>query len=108
MPYHYDWTRELAALSEEDINSYNIWGGEKNLDDWVMPASLSLTAEESTERAGLMADIDTYWKEQTTQMITGTIDLDAKWDTYLSTLKSMGIERAIEITQNAYNRYLQR
>ncbi len=107
MPYYYDWTRELPGVSEEDANALNVWS-EGNDADWVMPKSLTLTADESIERAALMADIDTYWKEQTTQMITGTVDIESNWDTYISTIQGMGIDRATEITQAAYDRYLNR
>jgi hypothetical protein len=41
-------------------------------------------------------------------MITGTIDIESNWDTYISTIQGMGIDRATEITQAAYDRYLNR
>ena len=41
-------------------------------------------------------------------MITGVLDVETNWDSYISTIQSMGIEDAIAITQAAYDRYLQR
>ena len=105
IPNHYDWTRELGSVPEKDIASYDVWGSVK--DDWVMP-SLSLTSDEAVERAGIMTDIQTYAQEQTTAMITGIQDVETYWDTYVETMKSMNLDRAVEITQAAYDRYLNR
>ncbi len=77
-------------------------------DTWRLPSSVSLTQEESTERAALYADISTIVKEQTAQFISGALDIESNWDAYIASLESSGIERAIEITQAAYDRYLGR
>lgn len=105
-PYWYDWTRELQGLDEEDVGMLDIWGSDDQ--DWVMPNDLSLTADEAVERSSIMTDIDTFYREQTAQMITGVLDVETNWDSYKSTIESMGIERATEITQAAYDRYIQR
>lgn len=105
-PYWYDWTRELQGLDEEDVGMLDIWGSDDQ--DWVMPNDLSLTADEAVERSSIMTDIDTFYREQTAQMITGVLDVETNWDSYKSTMESMGIERATEITQAAYDRYVQR
>ena len=55
-----------------------------------------------------MTDIETYAKENSTQFITGVLDIETGWDSYISTIQGMNLERAIEITQAAYDRYLQR
>ena len=106
VPNYYDWTRETGSVPEKDLASYDVWGSVE--DDWVMPNTLTLTSEESVERAGIMTDIETYAKEQTTAMITGVQDVETYWDTYISTIEGMGLERAVEITQAAYDRYLER
>lgn len=102
---YYDWTRELAAVPEKDIESYDVWSSAGQ--DWTLP-TLSLTQEESVERAAIMTDIETYAKENSTQFITGVLDIETGWDSYISTIQGMNLERAIEITQAAYDRYLQR
>lgn len=38
--------------------------------------------------------------------ITGVRDIDADWDEYINTLKSMGIEEAIAMCQTAYDNYM--
>lgn len=101
----YDWTRELAAVPEKDIESYDVWSSAGQ--DWTLP-TLSLTQEESVERAAIMTDIETYAKENSTQFITGVLDIETGWDEYVSTIQGMNLARAIEITQAAYDRYLER
>lgn len=103
----YEWTRELYGVPEKDIESFEIWANDTILQNWTMP-TLSLTKDESVERSSIMTDIETFAKEQTTQMITGVLDVETNWDSYISTIQSMGIEDAIAITQAAYDRYLQR
>ena len=101
-----DWTRELAGVPEKDQTCYDVWS--EFSDDWRLPSSVTLTQDESTERAALYADISTTVKEQTAQFISGALDIESNWDAYISSLEASGIERAIEITQAAYDRYLAR
>ena len=101
-----DWTRELAGVPEKDQACYYVWS--EFSDDWRLPSSVTLTQEESTERAALYADISTIVKEQTAQFISGALDIESNWDAYISALEASGMERAIEITQAAYDRYLAR
>ena len=101
-----DWTRELAGVPEKDQACYDVWSEAD--DTWRLPSSVTLTQDESTERAALYADISTTVKEQTAQFISGALDIESNWDAYIASLESSGIERAIEITQAAYDRYLGR
>ncbi len=101
-----DWTRELAGVREKDQACYDVWSEAD--DTWRLPSSVTLTQDESTERAALYADISTTVKEQTAQFISGALDIESNWDAYIASLESSGIERAIEITQAAYDRYLAR
>ncbi len=101
-----DWTRELAGVPEKDQACYDVWS--EFSDDWRLPSSVTLTQEESTERAALYADISTIVKEQTAQFISGALDIESNWDAYISALEASGMERAIEITQAAFARYLAR
>ena len=101
-----DWTRELAGVPEKDQACYDVWS--EFSDDWRLPSSVTLTQVEATERAALYADISTIVKEQTAQFISGALDIESNWDAYISALEASGMERAIEITQAAYDRYLAR
>ena len=47
-------------------------------------------------------------KENTAKFISGALDIEENWDAYIAELETSGIERAIEITQAAYDRYMAR
>ena len=68
---------------------------------------LTYTAEESAEYANIMADVTKLIDENTAQLISGTMPLSS-YDSYLNSLAELKIERATEIVQTAYNRYLNR
>ena len=65
----------------------------------------TLTADQSKARASIMKDINTYVDEMTLKFIFGELDIDESWDEYISTLKSLNIEEAISITQEAVDTF---
>ena len=67
---------------------------------------LSYLPEESARQSELQADLDTYQEEVRLKFITGQLDIEAEWDTYVETCKSMGYDELREITQAAVDRYL--
>ena len=69
--------------------------------------SLTYTTEENTEYANIIADVDKFVAENTAQYISGIKSLDS-YDKFIADMKSLKIERAIEIVQAAYDRYLSR
>ncbi len=72
-----------------------------------VPSLVTLNAEESTESATIMADIETYVNSTVMQWYTCTAELDdAAWDEYVKTITDLGIDRVIEIYETAYARYL--
>ena len=66
---------------------------------------LVYTADETAERASLLADIQTYIKTVKAQFIIGETDIDSNWDTFINTLNGMRLQRLLEIEQQAYDRY---
>ena len=70
---------------------------------YVLP-KLSLTDEESDVYNGNVADIETYAQESILSFITGAMDINTEWDTYVSTLESMGVQENMEIYQAALDR----
>lgn len=69
-----------------------------------IPTTITLTAEEASERTVIMTDIETYIYEVINNIVFGQEDI-ANWDAHVQTMYDMGIERAIEITQGAVDRY---
>lgn len=68
------------------------------------PFVYALSSEASTEST-IMPDITTYVNEMNIKFITGKESLD-KFDSYLKSLKSMGVEDVLKGKQAQYDRYL--
>jgi putative aldouronate transport system substrate-binding protein len=67
---------------------------------------LTPTPEESREIASIMNEINTYTDEMVIKFILGTETLnDASWNNFVSTIRRMGIERALAVYNTALNRY---
>lgn len=65
------------------------------------------TAEESDELSTIMNNIRALVEEADLKIILGTEPIK-NYDKYVQQMKELGIERALEIQQAAYERYLQR
>lgn len=48
--------------------------------------------------------IESYVSEMFSSFVTGTKDIDEYWDTYLSELNAMGLEKYLETVQSAWTR----
>ena len=74
--------------------------------DRTMPP-LTFTSEEARELASILASIETYRDEMFAKFIMGREPL-SNFSKYIDQMKRMGIERAIQIEQEALNRFRQR
>ena len=66
--------------------------------------AFTYTEEENAEMAALQGDIHKYVDEMTSQFVSGVAGMD-KWDEYVRTIEQMGLERYMEIYNQAYQRY---
>ena len=66
------------------------------------------TADESEEMALYTSDIDKYMITCRTKFILGTMDIDTQWDEYLKKLDELGLQKVLDIKQDAVDRYLAR
>lgn len=62
-----------------------------------------MTADENQTYASIMSEIQTFVDEQAVKMIMGTSSMS--FDDFVQEVKAMGIDEAIEIYQNAFDRY---
>lgn len=99
-PRYLEQYYSLPELQE----AINLWA-QTDYGKYIYPPA-STTAEEASELASIMNSINTYVDEMESRFITGISDIDAEWDGYVKQLKNFGIERAIEIKQEAYDRYM--
>ena len=87
----------------EQLEGVKTWAETETLTYKMPPAPL--TEEENKEYTKIMSDIDTYRQEVMYKTITGKSAL-SDLDAYFAEMKNRGIERAIELQQTAYDRYM--
>ena len=66
-------------------------------------SALNFTDEQQSELATILADLDPYIKQYQAQVITGDVDLETSWDSYLETMNQMGLPKLIEIVTTVRN-----
>ncbi|WP_257348909.1 extracellular solute-binding protein [Pseudalkalibacillus decolorationis] len=85
-----------------------LWNASKKYEPYISETinpvpPLFFTEEQSVEMATIEKTITDYVDEMTAKFIIGDASLEEDWEEYIATLKSMGIERYVEIYQSAYN-----
>lgn len=68
---------------------------------------ISLTEKEFSEYSNIMAGIESYVNAMTADFISGIIPL-SEFEDYVLKIKSMGLDKALAIQQNGYERYKKR
>ena len=98
-----DYTNGWCFLDPRYATEILVWGQDKC--DWNYPSNLELlTAEDAAEYAALYSDIETYINETVPKLIMGSISMD-KYDDFVNQIKTMGIDRCIELKQAALDDY---
>ncbi len=69
---------------------------------------ISLTADETTEYASIISEVQTYVQEMTLAFLLGEADIESGFEDYMQTLKDLGVEDAIAIQDAALQRYYAR
>ena len=102
-----DPAKDLSGLTDHGLAAVEVWSCDEANDSFVSikMSSLSLTTDESTEYAIICADAQTYCLENVLKFINGDLSVENDWDAFVSVLNGMGVERATEIVQAAYDRY---
>ncbi|CAM2810622.1 extracellular solute-binding protein [Paenibacillus taichungensis] len=78
--------------------------------EWMKASSaltlppIRLSTDEVSTSTSIMSQVNTYLNETMTAIISGQKPI-TEFDTMAETIKSMGIDRAIEVHQAAYDRY---
>ena len=86
-------------------NSLEVWETPDSRVKNLPPSSM--TEEEVSEYNSIMTDIQTYVDEFKLKFILGTEPLE-NYPVFVENIKNMNIDRAIEIRQAEYDRYLER
>lgn len=98
-----DWSREYATTPEDQLEMCATWDKDGNA--LLMP-SITMSADENSVYSKKMVDVETYMKEMTNNFIMGVTSIEDNWDTYVQTMKDMGVEEAIAAQQAALDRYM--
>jgi putative aldouronate transport system substrate-binding protein len=93
---------QVECSTQIKQDGYDIWKTYEPVN--TLPTRMTMTSDEGTESASIYTDIETYVQECNVKFIMGQMSLD-DYDSYRDTLRSMGIERCIEIRQAALDRY---
>lgn len=67
---------------------------------------LKYTEEESRELLRIDAQLTNYFEEMGQKWIMGSADVNKDWENYVKRVEEIGLKKAQEIQQNAYNRFM--
>lgn len=98
-------SRLLATFSEDEANAFSVWSSNRDNRD-AYPYVAALTIDETEEISKLAADYETYASECRQKFIVGDMDIEKDYASYEEQVRTMGLTRALEIKQDAYDRYI--
>ena len=103
----YDDMMERQQYSmPQQLANWEAWITMHNDADKI-PSLVSMTADEAREYTEIISRVNNYAEEQIYAFIFGGASLD-NFDAFTAQLESLGIARACEIKQAAYDRYMAR
>jgi len=92
---------QIAGLPQQ-TESIQMWK-QTDAKKHMLPP-ITLTTEESAQVAKIKSDLDTYIDAAYLKIITG-VDSISEYDDFIAGVKALGVERYIDIYQEAYDRY---
>ncbi len=101
--YQQDIGYEDALLPDQRFVDYR-----NDMEQYIAPnvPALSFTDDEREIINSFLTEITTYKDEAVSNFIMGRQSLD-KFDSFVETIKSMGIDQVLEVEQAAYDRYME-
>ncbi len=103
----YDDTMERQQYYlDEQLQNWEAWITDNNDSDKI-PSLVSMNSDESREYSEIMSKVNNYVEEQVYAFIFGEKSFD-EYDSFVQQIKNLGIDRACEIKQAAYDRYIAR
>lgn len=98
------YTKFDNQMTQQQLEAREIWSDHVE-SRYDLPKALTLTAEESELFSKNMADIASYTSESILKMLTGEMDIDQDYGTFVDTIYSMGLQDCIDCYQAALTRY---
>ncbi len=97
--YEKQWMNQIAVDGMEMYEEGN-WFAEK-----MPPVTMQMSAAEREEYTTLKTNIETYYDECFQKWILGSLDFDANYDKFVKEVKTLGIDRLLDLQNEAYVRY---
>lgn len=97
------WRSIMSSDAQATVT--DVWNSNRD-NEWLYFGNL--TAEEGEEFSVRYADINTLCLESTAKFITGEMDIETEFDTFVEKMYNNGLQTCIDIKQAAYDRYMQR
>lgn len=93
---------DIEYILQDAAQRYNEYApGEETL----VP-NMPFSGEDAQAVSEYTLTIGGYVNQAAVQFITGAMDIEKDWDSYIDTLKNMGVENFIEIYQRNYDEYM--
>ena len=99
--------RLLDTFTEDVKDAFGVWESSRDNRD-AYPYVAQLTIEETEEISKLAADYQSYADECRQKFIVGDMDLETEYEAYEEEVRTQGLTRALEIKQDAYDRYMEK
>ena len=96
----------LVSYNEDESAAFDTWAASRDNRD-AYPYVAQLTIDETYEISKLAADYESYALECRDKFIVGDMDIETEYEAYEESVREMGLTRALEIKQDAYDRYME-
>ncbi len=104
-PYVADDGYLKQVASDAQLSAKKLWA-DTDAEKYYVPTSrISVADKYLSDYTAIKSEIDTCVSEYFAKFVTGEYPIEEKWDEYISTLKSMGIDTMIQYYQEAYDVY---
>ena len=98
--YEKQWMNQIAVDGMTMYEEGN-WFAEL-----VPPVYMQMSAAEREEYTTLKTNIETYYDECFQKWILGSLDFEKTYDKFVKEIKTLGVDRLLELQNEAYDRYL--
>ena len=101
----YQYSDKLDYMYDAAItDAQSVWTENIAVDDlWMFPDSFGLSADAEERFAEIYSDIATYCEESIDKFIVGDLSIEDDFETFRSNIYNMGLDKCIEIYQQAYD-----
>jgi putative aldouronate transport system substrate-binding protein len=108
----YNYTKYLDDYTDLQLASMTVWDVSAADPSTVTTSELpgvTVSVEENDIITPVMGDIKTYVAEMAPKFVTGAVELtEESYAEYVANIEAMGLQKAIDAMQSAYERYLSR